>query len=905
MNYRTDNLYGIDVIAHPAAPVEALPPVCLEAAEEGAVLLKNDGTLPFAEGERISVFGAAALSYIRSGTGSGGRVNPPYQTDIPSSLRELREINEELLQTYRTWKSGMTAADMEVWDKIPWCVPEMPLSEDMVAEAAAKSDAALMVIGRYAGEWRDNSNEPGSYLLSPEEEVMMDLVCKHFKKTAVLLNVGNIIDMYWVDKYKPGAVLYAFQGGQEGGRACARLLCGLANPAGKLTDTIAGSITDYPSDKYYHEEAHSFYGEDIYVGYRYFETFAPQAVKYPFGYGLSYTTFKVSLECVYEADGQITVSMKVENTGGVPGKEVIQVYYGAPQGRLGKPAKALCAFAKTELLEPGMSEIILLTFDVDSMASFDDSGVTGEKNCYLLEEGDYVIYAGTDVRSAQAVYTHNEPALRVVSRHEELLSPVKAFDRLHPVAVGGGYAESYEPTPLRTYDLHERIKSELPAEIPQTGDRGIKLYDVADGKATLEEFIAQLSDVQLTRLCKGEGMNSPKVTGGTGCAYGGLSDNLTDMGIPAVCGTDGPSGIRMEGGGHSTCIPCGTLLACSWNTELVETLHALLGIETFVYKIDTLLSPGINIHRHPLNGRNFEYYSEDPLLTGKMAAAACRGMESCGTTMTVKHFIANSRETNRYNLDAIVSARALREIYAKGFEIAVKEGGARAIMTSYNPVNGIWSASNYDLNTKLLREEWGYEGFVMTDWWACVNDDGDPCDGERLSLMVRAQNDIFMVRPDASTEDDDLLTALAAGDITRGQLQRCVGNILRYILRTSALVRESRGENRRLLGLAEKADTLTLIGEKCDPVNDEEFDIRVDEAATVLVQIELSCTATALSQLSVSLIRNNVSELTVVTTDTRGERVTFSREITLPAGELKLKLRFGEAIKVERIIFKV
>ena len=395
-------------------------------------------------------------------------------------------------------------------------------------------------------------------------------------------------------------------------------------------------------------------------------------------------------------------------------------------------------------------------------------------------------------------------------------------------------------------------------------------------------------------------MNSPKVQTGTGCAYAGHSDALKAFGIPVVCGTDGPSGVRMDGGGKSTSIPVGIQLACSWNPDLVEELHALLGVEAFAYKIDTLLAPGINIHRHPLNGRNFEYYSEDPLVAGKMAAAACRGFESCGLTMTVKHFICNNREANRYNLDAIVSARALREIYAKGFEIAVKEGGARAIMTSYNPVNGIWTASNYDLCTKLLREEWGYEGFVMTDWWAGCNDDNNEPDYMAWSYMVRAQNDVYMVCADAIQAEDDLMRALSEGRLTRGQLARCVKNTLRYVLRTPALVRESRGEGKKLLGLAEKADQLSVTFEKDEPASEENFKVEGEEKRTVLLVLTLSCTAPKLSQIPVSFMVGNSSGATVMVTGTEGGTVTVLREMTVTPNAT-CRLRFGDTVKVERV----
>src|SRR5690606_37415463 len=291
---------------------------------------------------------------------------------------------------------------------------------------------------------------------------------------------------------------------------------------------------------------------------------------------------------------------------------------------------------------------------------------------------------------------------------------IEDFTRMKPGSrkEDGSYELTFEAVPKRKISIAERIERNLPRTLEQTGDRGYKLRDVHEGKVSIEAFIAQLSDQDLATIVRGEGMVSPLVTPGTASAFGGVSDQLLNFGIPVGCTADGPSGIRMDSGDKATQVSIGTLLAATWNVELVEELYVMEGQELLRNNIDTLLGPGLNIRRSPLNGRNFEYFSEDPLISGAFAAACTRGIISGGSYATLKHFACNNQEKHRSKVDAVVSERALREIYLKGFEIAVKEGGANSIMTSYNPVNGHWAASNYDLNTTILRGEWGFKGIV-------------------------------------------------------------------------------------------------------------------------------------------------------------------------------------------------
>ena len=787
-----------------------------QAAAEGAVLLRNEGgALPLAAGSRVALFGRAQYNYYKSGTGSGGLVNTSRVVGIRDALDapEGYRCDPAVRDAYTAWLADHPYEMGSGWAQEPWFQQEMPLDETLVTAAAQRSDAAVIVIGRTAGEDQDNADAPGSFRLTEEEERMLKLVCGHFARSIVLLNVGNIIDMRWVENYKPSAVLYVWQGGQEGGLGVRDILTGKVSPSGKLSDTIARSIADYPAADHYGDAVRNFYTEDIYVGYRYFETFAPEAVLYPFGFGLSYTRFEKTLNSWDERADGITAAVTVTNTGTVPGKEAVQMYVSAPQGKLGKPARVLVAFGKTKELAPGACETLWLHCPWKTLASYDDGGAAGYRSAWVLEAGAYAFYLGGDVHSAEKAFAVSCPA-RVVEQLEEANAPVRAFERLHP---GGNGEKTYEPVPLATIDQRIRRAAQLPVSRPCTGDIGLRLWDVADGKAAMEPFLDQLTDAELCTLVRGEGMNSPRVTPGTAGAIGGVSDALQHYGLPAICCSDGPSGIRMDCGSIAFAMPNGTCLACTFNEKLLEELYSMEGLELRKNRIDTLLGPGINLHRHPLNGRNFEYFSEDPLLTGKMAAAQLRGMNRWGVTGTIKHFACNNQEYKRHQVESVMSERAQRELYLRCFEIAIREGENCFVMTSYNPVNGYWTTSNYDLVTTILRKEWGFAGFVMSDWWAECNDYGQPGSQQNAAAMVRAQNDVYMVvtDPAANSNGDNLEQALAAGTLTRGELLRSAANICRCLIKTPAF--------RRLRGQTTLLDTqLEACGREQEAAGAEE-----------------------------------------------------------------------------------
>ena len=770
---------------------------------EGCVLLENNGVLPFKKDSTISVFGRIQTNYYKSGTGSGGKVNVTKVWNIVEGLEEsgFVKVNQDLKKVYEDWEKENPYDEGMGWGKELWCQKEMPLTKQIVDDAAAKSDAALVIIGRTAGEDKDNSATKGSWFLTDEELDMLKKIRDGFEKVVVLLNVGNIIDMSFVQEIKPDAVMYVWQGGMLGGLGTADVLTGKVSACGKLSDTIAKKIEDYPSDKWFGDLKSNTYSEDIFTGYRYFETFAKDKVLYPFGYGLSYTSFK--LEAVSAANDaaakQINLKVKVTNTGSVAGKEAAQIYIQAPNGKLGKAARVLVDFEKTELLEPGASQELSFTIPYYNFASYDDGGYTRNKSCFLLEEGTYIVYAGTDVRTASKAFSFDLESLLVLQQCEEASAPVTAFERMHADSNGN---LTMQKVPLATVDMWKRRKERLPKEIAFTGDKGYKLKDVLDGKVSIQDFVAQFTDEELACFYRGEGMGSSLVTPGTASAFGGVSPRLRDYyGIPVACCDDGPSGMRLDCGMKAFSLPNGTSIACTFNRKLVKKLYIFTGLEMSDTNVENLLGPGMNIHRHPLNGRNFEYFSEDPLLTGIMGSAMIQGLQASGVTGTMKHYCGNNQEANRHGIDSIISERALREIYLKGFEIAVRNGGD-SVMTTYGIVNGIHTSSSYDLNTTILRDDWGFKGIVMTDWWALLNEPGEAPNRTNFAVMLRAQNDIYMCCPDGKTDasGENTFKALSDGTLTRGELQRTAINVCSHVMHTQAM--------KRLIGTADEIEII-------------------------------------------------------------------------------------------------
>ena len=880
---------------------------------EGIVMLKNENNaLPLDADKEVAVFGRIQFHYYKSGTGSGGMVNVTKVVNILDGLIDNGvKVNEKLLDTYRKWDKENPFDLGEGWGGEPWSQKEMPLDEGLVKETAKSCETVIVIIGRTAGEEQDNRLEAGSYLLSDDEIAMLTVVRENFKKVVLLLNVGNIIDMTDINRIAPDAVLYVWQGGMTGGKGTADVLTGKVSPSGKLPDTIAYKASDYPSDANFgREKNRDIYAEDIYVGYRYFETFAKENVLYPFGFGLSYTAFEIKTEKAEITEGAVKLSVSVKNIGSYKGKEVIEVYCEAPQGRLGKAARVLCGFEKTKELVPQEEQVVEIAVDIAKLASYDDSGVTGNKSCYVLEAGEYKFYVGSDVRSAEYACSFEQGEDLVTERLTQSLAPVESFERIKPVCEGGAFSIGREAVPVSEVDESARRLEKLPKEIAYTGNKGIKLWDVKNGKNTMDEFIAQLSDYDLSCIIRGEGMGSPRVTAGTASAFGGVSENLNGFGIPAGCCSDGPSGMRLDCGTRAFSLPNGTMIASSFNKELTSELFTFMGLEMAANKVDCLLGPGMNIHRHPLNGRNFEYFSEDPFLTGKMAAAELKGMAGAGVTGTIKHFCANNRETNRHFIDSVVSERALREIYLKGFEIAVKEGGASSVMTTYGRVNGLWTAGNFDLNTVILREEWGFKGFTMTDWWANINVRGKEPDKTDLAAMARAQNDVYMVCPDGEKNDDNTLAALENGGIEKCELQRNAANICGFLLHTNALKRaEGIGDTVKVINREDeeqeddkpvqfyKVDrdiTLDLSDVDTKKGTSYSFALDLSNFGIYRVIVTASSTQSELAQIPMTLFSMGTAVSTFTFNGTGGEAVSMEKETPMFSRFTTFRIYFAQ-----------
>ncbi len=877
-------------------------------------MLKNDNNaLPLDASEEIAVFGRIQLHYYKSGTGSGGMVNVSRVTGIIDGLVESNiKINNELLSVYKKWDEENPFETGEGWGNEPWSQREMPVDDDLVKSIASSCNTAIVIIGRTAGEEQDNINKQGAYLLSETEKEMLKKVRNHFKKVIVLLNVGGLIDIEFIESCHPDSLLYVWQGGMTGGTGTADVLTGKVSPSGKLTDTIAGKISDYPSANNFGDLTRNFYQEDIYVGYRYFETFAKDSVLYPFGYGLSYTSFTVKTISSEFGQDKISFKISVNNSGSFKGKEVVQIYFEAPQGRLGKPLRSLCGFAKTELLAPGQQCTLNIDVPYDMLASYDDSGITGHKSCFVLEKGDYIFYVGTDVRNAESVCTYSIKSNTVTKKLSQSLAPVLEFDRIRPeLADNDSYKVKYEKVPVAPASENEKRLKNIPGEIEFTGNRGIKLNDVLKNNNTMDEFIAQFTDYDLSCIIRGEGMSSPKVTPGTASAFGGVSENLKELGIPCCCCADGPSGMRLDCGTKAFSMPNGTMMASSFNPQIVEELFEYTGLEMAANNVECLLGPGMNIHRHPLNGRNFEYFSEDPLLTGIMASAVLKGLHKNGVTGTIKHFCGNNQETKRQCIDSVISERALREIYLKGFEIAVKEGNADSIMTTYGAVNGLWTAGSYELTTEILRDEWGFDGIVMTDWWADINQRNMPADKTNYAAMIRAQNDLYMVCSNGAENNDNSLESLENGTLERSELQRTASNICSFIMHTNAMKRfinESdpveiinRPDSEDICGSSIEyyeisEGVLDISGEniKTQKGTNHSFEVGISDKGFYNITITASSEQSELAQIPVTLFNTGSVCGLYIWNGTNGKPVSITKNIAMFSRFNPIRLYFAQ-----------
>ena len=766
---------------------EGMSELLRTAAAEGTVLLRNDKVLPFSENETISVFGRVQNDYMFVGYGSGGDVIKPYTVNLMEGLKNVgAKINTELADIYENW-CKKNPPDHGFWGHWPLYYEEMPIETSVIENAAKKSDCAVIVIGRSAGEDRENKLEEGSYYLTADEKSLIKRVNSAFKKTVVVLNIGSIIDMSWEEELlkNDSAILIPWQGGMESGNALADVLLGKQEPSGKLTDTIAKDYFDYSSANSFGEKEYNNYTEDIFVGYRYFETFAKEKVLYPFGFGLGYSEYKRDFICGEAKDSIVALKASTENIGNYCGKDVLQIYAEAPQGTLGKPLRVLCDFKKSKALAKGEKEEFEFNIPFYTFASYDDSGVSGHKSCYILEKGTYNFYLGGDVRSAEKVFSFDMPETIVLETLKEVCAPKDSFERLVAKEENENIVLKKENVSVSTDNLREIILENLPKDCGQTGDKGLKLQDVKDGKCTLDEFVTQLSLDELEAISRGDyTMNSSLGNEGNAGVLGGVTKSLRNKGVAPLTTTDGPSGIRIKA--CCSLLPIGASVSAMWNTDLAYEMYKKVGSEMKAKGSDILLAPGMNIHRSPLCGRNFEYFSEDPFVTGKTAAAVVKGVQSEGVSACPKHFACNSQETNRNRTDSRLSERALREIYLKGFEICVKEAKPLSIMTSYNKINGVWGHYHYDLCTRILRNEWDFGGLVMTDWWMQYTNSPEFPEIKDNGYRVRAGVDVLMPggkRTGKKKPDGTLLKTYGKKyGITLGEMQETAKHVLKVVM---------------------------------------------------------------------------------------------------------------------------
>ncbi|MBR3314350.1 MAG: glycoside hydrolase family 3 protein [Atopobiaceae bacterium] len=725
-----------------AAEVEAntapgMPALARQAAAEGCVLLTNDATLPLSPDAPIAVFGRRQIDWAHMGNGSGGDVNPPYLTNLLDGLEDVgARYDHVLAELYRSWCADPKhAKDPGFWGHWPHCLPEMTISHELARAAAADAEVALVVIGRTAGEDQDLAPEPGGYYLTSDEHELLQTVSEHFSHMVVVLDVCNIIDLSWMDLYAPklSAVLIAWAGGMEAGNAVADVLYGRVNPCGRLTDAIALDLADHPSSATFGQTKRQEYTEGIFIGHRHFSTFAPNEMRFPLGHGLSYTSFSYEPLGCERHDMSIYLRIYVTNTGPRAGRDAIVAWCEAPRGLIQKPLTVVAAFGKTGELQPGESEEVTLVAELRDIASFDET-----RRAFVLERGAYLFRA-------------SDMLLGKVALDDDV-----TFEHLKPIC-------------SEDVDLRARILSHV---------------ERLEGS---ESDASALSLPELEALTRGAGtMNVSAGPTGNAGAFGGITPELQARGIPPVICADGPSGARLAR--RCSLLPCATALASTWDVDLVRSLYALVGHEVAEAGVDVLLAPGMNLHRSPLCGRNFEYFSEDPVLTGHMASAVVEGLRSAGVDACPKHFACNNQERGRNTLDVRVDERTLRELYLRPFQICVRDAKPRLIMTSYNKVNGVWAHYGFDLVTTVLRGEWGFEGVVITDWWMQRSRSPEFPTLRDNAYRVRAGVDVLMPGNIGRVArgyraHPSLLESLGKPDgITRAEIEACAARVLAFIM---------------------------------------------------------------------------------------------------------------------------
>ena len=796
--------------------------VAYRAACEGIVLLKNEGVLPL-KAEKIALYGAGAEFTTKGGTGSG-EVNERYSVNVLQGFENrgckvtTKPWLEDMRIAYKKAEEEFLRQQRETILKLKiHSIMDMLFTRNPIPDSRpilqkdiedSDTDTCVYVLARQAGEGGDRKLDKGDFYITDRERADIETCAKAYANFVLVINSGAQIDMGFADEIPGiGAIVYISQLGTEGGNALADVLTGKVTPSGKLTDTWAKCYQDIPfGENFSHLNGdldNEDYSEGIYVGYRYFDSFGVEP-RYPFGYGLSYTDFSIEASDVTASGSRVIVTAKVTNTGSFAGKEVVQLYVSAPAGQLDKEYQSLAAFAKTPLLQPGQSETVELSFDLRAIASFDEAA-----GAFTLEQGDYILRLGNSSRNTAACAVAALDRTVQVSKHKHICPVKTVFSQL---VSQSGIREVPEQIKRVSIDagtietvVHQYREPEICSDI------------------RVRTFVNSLSVPEMTKIVVGSGQFGGRHRFNLPGSVGNTTSAFWDRGLANVALCDGPAGLRIQKRStvtakgevkmvdfpmsafelipqfarklvfgdpekepmvyqYATAFPVATAIAQSWNTALAEEIGRGVYEEMKEYGCTYWLAPAMNIHRNPLCGRNFEYFSEDPYLTGAMAAAITKGVQQePGFYVTVKHFACNNQEDHRNTVSSNVSERALREIYLRGFEMAVKEGGAKSVMTSYNKINGVYTPNSYDLCTDVLRNEWGFDGVVMTDWYST-----NPGLGKN-DLCIQAGNDLIM--PGSPAAELEILVGLKKGTITKKDLKRCCANVVRSIF-DSATQRE-------------------------------------------------------------------------------------------------------------------
>lgn len=794
------------------------------AAAEGFVLLENDGTLPLSD-RRIALYGAGARMTVKGGTGSGA-VRERYSVSIEQGLLDagfeiassawLDRFDRFYADTYEAYRQeqeervrGIREFYKILGTVTPFRHPTgIPITEEDVK--ASDCHTALYVLARQAGEGNDRLDEQGDYRLDDIELENIEFVSKHYQNLVVIINCGGVIDVSFLDRLHISALVYFVQGGEEGGNALADVLSGKRNFSGRLATSWAYRFEDLPSNTTYSylggDKYNQEYNEGIYVGYRFFDTFGVRT-RYRFGYGLSYTRFASRMTKLKAEDGRITMSVRTENTGDRSGRETVFVYASVPFGRQGAESRRLIAFDKTRELAPGKSEETVLNIPMRELSCYDE-----EDSAWKLRAGEYVLYLDDSPCAALT------------------LAEEKSLEKCAAVCPPTHEIREITPPERLPMDTSRLPRFAMDGSVPET------ICHIYETPQFTDELTDRMSAEQLIRLTVGGGTSNKNLQVEAMGASGTTTPDLYESaGIPNIILSDGPAGLNLtsqvvelpdgstkaarvpenlsayrryffgfagmalksqmadpsEGIVHyqyATAWPCSQLLAQSFDPELLEEIGDATGAEMEAFGVSVWLAPGMNIHRNPLCGRTFEYYSEDPLVSGKMAAAIVRGVQKHpGKGMSVKHFAANNCELERNMSSSNLTERTLREIYLRGFEIAVKESDPMTVMAAYNKVNGVYCTNNYDLLVRVLRNEWGYQGTVISDWdsMKCLpGESTKPLSGD-VQKAAAAQCDLVMPgRPD---QLEALAKGLEEGVVRAEDLRRSAARIVHMIRKNTVL----------------------------------------------------------------------------------------------------------------------